>query len=217
LAFGLAFASAPAHEAGEGRLEFWSMGRGLSTHVPMHPLELSRKVQRICMNNAISPFAPAILRTSARLTFCFVDRRSGWYQGWKIPSLSHGLSQIKCRGPLIGHRFYCGDRSGRLSSCFSLALWASYDTVLHGIRGLLDPTLGGRISGERGMNLLSPKVRLGRGLNVSGLVSGPGLNVSARATSGRRRKSMAPIFIAGAWWVFTPGCLSHFKVRADGS
>jgi hypothetical protein len=49
------------------------------------------------------------------------------------------------------------------------------------------------------------------------LISGLGLYVSARAASGHRRESMAPILVAGASRVFTSGCLSFFEVRADGS
>ena len=48
-------------------------------------------------------------------------------------------------------------------------------------------------------------------------ISRHGLNVPTRAASRHRRKSMTPIFIAGASRVFAPGCLSLFKVRTNGS
>ena len=48
-------------------------------------------------------------------------------------------------------------------------------------------------------------------------ISRHGLNVSARAACRRRRKPMAPVFVAGACRVFAPGCVRLFKVRTDGS
>ena len=48
-------------------------------------------------------------------------------------------------------------------------------------------------------------------------ISRCGLNVSAGAPSGRRRKSMATVFVSRASGIFAPSCLSLFKIRTDSS
>ena len=57
----------------------------------------------------------------------------------------------------------------------------------------------------------------GKRVNALRSISRHGFDVSARAASRRKRKSMAPVFVAGAKRVFAPGLVSLFKVRTDGS
>ena len=49
------------------------------------------------------------------------------------------------------------------------------------------------------------------------LISGNGLDISARTTCRRMRKSMAPILIVRTSRVFAPGFLCLRKVRSNGS
>ena len=63
----------------------------------------------------------------------------------------------------------------------------------------------------------SAAVRDRRGRMPLQSISGHWFNVSAWTASGYRRKSMAPVFVAGAMRVFAPGCMRLVKVRTDGS